>query len=377
LLVLSCGLLVFWLWTFRWLGVARQQFELRQYRGAQKTLTRYLRWHPGSPEAHFLLGGVFGQIGDWKQALEHFERVSTTAPDSKEALWRVGDVSMMLNRAADAERALKKTLEHDLESLEARRGLITLYRWQDRELDAEPLVWQAYDLTPIEQRPLLLAEWFRFRFAQRPTGDTHRRLSAFQEAQPDDVQSAIALGLWSVRQRLLPEARLRLEKVFAQFPDHVDARAALATCLLELSEWNRLEQILDGWPTSDRDLRYWRIRGVWLQDFAADHAAAIACFERWVKHYPDDWQMRFRIGTCQRQIGKNDEADAEIARSEVLKALLKYEVVDEILAVTLRNLNRPEHRQRMSEFYRSIGYEREAEAWKELAEAMEFEGTRP
>lgn len=372
------GVFAVWVWSFRWLSSGRHQIETRQYHDAEKTLAAFLRWHPSSAEGHFLLGGAYGQLRKWEPALQQFQQVPLDAPEAKDAQWRIGDVAMMLNRAADTEMALRRTIELNPESLEARRGLISLYRWQDRELDAEPLVWEAYELTPVGERPFLMAEYFRFRFAQRTTADTFRRLSAFLAAQPDDMQTAIALGLWSVRQRQLGQARVLLEKVFVQFPESLDARAAWASCLLELGERDTFERVLTEWPLAQQDLRYWRLRGVWLQDFFADYPAAVDCLRRWLVHYPDDWQVRFRISTCFRQMGHAEEAETEADRAEQLKGIVKYEVVDELLSLTLKNLHRPEHRHRMGEFYRSVGYDREAKVWFELSLALDpqFEPSR-
>jgi thioredoxin-like negative regulator of GroEL len=378
LFALLCVVFAVWLWSFRWLAKGQQQIESRQYRAAAQTLSAFLRWHPGSSQGHFLLGGVYGQLNNWELALQQFRLVSPTAPEARDAMWRIGDVAMMLNRVGETEAALRRCLELDPKSLEARRGLIAVYRWQDRELDAEPLVWQAYERTSVEERPFLLAEWFRFRFAQRTTADTFGRLSGFLAAQPDDLQSAIAMGLWSMRQRQLGQARVLLEQVFTQFPDSPDARAAWASCLLESGEGETARQVLDAWPPAQQDVRYFRLKGIWLQDFAADYAAALDCLRRWVAHYPDDWQMRFRIGTCLRQMGDSAQAETETARAEELKGLIRYEDVDLILTTTLTNLHRPEQRHRMGEFYRSVGYQREARAWFELALALDpaFEPSR-
>lgn len=375
---LGIGVCAMWVWSFQWLRDGRHQIELGHNRAAVKSLSAFLRWHPGHSEGHFLLGGAYGQLGKWDFALQQFQQVSPDAREGQDALWRIGDVAMMLNRAADTEMALRRTIELDPGSLEARRGLITLYRWQDRELDAEPLVWEAYELTSVEERPILMAEWFRFHFAQRSSSDTFHRLSAFLAAQADDVQTAIALGLWSVRQRQLGQGRVLLEKVFVQFPNSADARAAWATCLLDLGEWDTLQRVLTEWPQAEQDARYWRLRGIWLQEFAADYPAAVDCLRRWLMHYPDDWQMRFRLTTCLRQMGNSTEAETEAARTEQLKKVVEYEVINEILTTTLKNLHRPEQRHRMGEFYGSIGYDREATVWFELALALDpkFEPSR-
>lgn len=367
---IALGLGAAWLWSFRWLQDGREQIGLHSYRAAEKSLSAFLAWHPTHAEGHFLLGGVYGELRNWELALREFRQVPVTVSIGEQARWRIGDVSMMLNRAADTEAALRETLEHWPNSLEARRGLIALYRWQDREFDAQPLVWEAFELTPVEDRAFLLAEWFRFRFAQHPPADTLRRLRAFLAAQPDDMQSAIALALWNVRQHQLEPARVLLERVFTEFPQNIDARAAWATCLLELGEWDRAHEVLDEWPADQRDLRYWKLHGIELQDYARDYPGAIDSLGRWIEAFPDDWQIHFRLSTCLRHAGRIAEADREAARTEQLKQIVKYEVVDEILNVAFKFLNRPEQLHRMGEFYRSIGYEREAKAWFELALAQ-------
>jgi tetratricopeptide (TPR) repeat protein len=369
--VVVAGLMVAWLWSWRWLGVARDQLQTRQYRAAEKTLTAFLSWHPDNSEAHYLLGGVYGEQRFWDLALQQFQQVRDDSPQRSQSLWRIGDVCMMLNRAADMEQSLRAAIDREPTSLEPYRGLIALYRWQDRELDAEPLVWKALELTSIEERPFLMAEWFRFHFAQRPNPDIFRKLNAFLTAQPDDLHSAVALGLWSVRQHQLPQARAVLETVFAKFPNDLDARSAWGMYLLEAGDWERLQSVLADWPEAQRDLRYSKLLGVSQQEFSAEYAKSLESLQRWLDHYPDDWQTQFRMSSCLRQLGRTADAEREAARTEELKGIVKYEVVDELLTVPLKNLHRPEHRHRLGEFYLSVGLVREARVWFELALALD------
>jgi tetratricopeptide (TPR) repeat protein len=223
----------------------------------------------------------------------------------------------------------------------------------------------------VAERPLLLAEWFRFRFAQYPAGDNYAKLRDFIANQPEDVETAIALVRWSLRQRQLGWARTLLEQVFAQRPDKLDARAGLAECHMELGNGPAVEQLLAEWPKERQEARYWSLCGRWQQEFARDYNAAVASFERLLAEQPDDWQSRFRLANCLRILDRNDEADRETREAERIRDVTRFEKVRIILDSTLQKLNRPENRFEMGEFYRSVGYTREAKAWYGLALALD------
>jgi Flp pilus assembly protein TadD len=143
ILVLFLGAGACWAWTFRWLSSGRARLQNGQITLAQQSLQRFVRWHPKHAEAHYLLAMAYGERRDWKSALAELTQVPDDSPQAVSARWREGDIFLQLNRAADAERSLVRALELDPNCLEAIRGLLHLYRWQDRYADAEPLVWRA------------------------------------------------------------------------------------------------------------------------------------------------------------------------------------------------------------------------------------------
>jgi len=369
----GCGCVAAWAWSYRWLRAGRSYIDRGIISAAQQSLFRFVRWHPAHPEANYLLGLSFGVRSDWSSALHHFQQVPDDCPEGVDSRWREGDVLIKLNRAADAESSLKHALELDPNCLEALRGLIHLYRWQDRQTDAAPLVWKAYEITEQEQRPMLMAEWFRFRFAQYNSAQTFGRLREFLATQPDDLDTAVALGRWSLRERQLGWARTMLEQAFQQQPGRTEARTLLAECWLDIGNGTEAEKLLVEWPETQRDVRYWRLAGRWQQEFAQEFESAIKSFQKSLASEPDDWQVRFRLADCLRMQNQSTAALREASEAERIRDITRYDNVREILDKTLQRLARIENRHAIGEFYRSIGYSREARVWFELALELDHE----
>lgn len=356
-----------WAWSYRWLSEGRAYVEQGVGTHAQEVLARFLRLHPQHTEAQYLMGLAQGNASNWEAAVDWLRRVPDDSPEGANARCREADALLQLNRAVDAQRALLRALELDPRSLEARRGLIHLYRWQDRVVEARQLLWEAYELTPPHERAALLAEWFRIKFGQYPSAVAHQRLRDLMLAQPDDVDTAIALGRWSLKERQLGWAHTVLQQVVRQRPEKIEARAGLVECLIELGHAEEVERLLKDWPADQRDARFWRLEAMWQQEYAGDYAAAATNYRRLLEAEPDDWPARFRLATCLRRVDRADEAEREQREGERHRDLTSFERIREILNGTLAGLSRTENRYLMGEHYRALGCYREAAAWYETA----------
>jgi tetratricopeptide (TPR) repeat protein len=356
-----------YIWSYRWLDRARANVDAGTANRAENDLRQFLKLHPRHPEGRLLLGLVLGHQRHWRDAVEQFRQVPNRVPEAVEARWREGDAWFMMNRLADSEQALSKALELDPHHVESYRVLMLVYRWQDREPEAEELLWRAFDRIPVPHRHSFLAEWFRIRYAQFQQEQIVQRLRSSLQAQPDDVHSAIALAHWSYRDKKLIVARELLEQCVERRPEVLEGRAVLTACYLDLGEGDRAADLLRLWPAEQYEHRYWSLLGRWQQEYGHDYESAVASLERALSERPDDWETRFRLAQCLSRQGQHEESEREMAEAFRIRDATSHENVKELLDQVLPALALPKNRFRLGKFYETVGYPREARCWYELA----------
>jgi tetratricopeptide (TPR) repeat protein len=356
-----------YVWSFRWLNRARGNVDAGKANRAESDLRQFLKLHPRHPEGRLLLGLVLGHQRHWADAIEQFRQVPNCMPEAVEARWREGDAWFMMNRLADSEQALRKALELDPNHVESYRVLILLYRWQDRELEAQELLWHAFDRIPMSDRPGFLAEWFRIRYAQFQQEQILQRLRSSLQAQPDDVDSAIALAHWSYRDKKLNIARDLLEQCVERRPEIVQGRAVLIACYLDLGEGDRAAELLRQWPAEQYEYRYWSLFGRWQHEYGHNYELAVASLARALTERPDDWETRFRLAQCLGRQGQRLESECQMAEALRIREATSHDNVKVLLDKILPALALPSSRFRLGKFYEIVGYPREARCWYELA----------
>ena len=89
----------------------------------------------------------------------------------------------------------------------------------------------------------------------------------------------------------------------------ISVREALVTVLGDAGESNRGRVLLDDWPQSARDARYWRLRGRWELEY--DHLAdqAVKSFHIALAELPHDWRSWYRLARASRILGRDKDAN--------------------------------------------------------------------
>jgi thioredoxin-like negative regulator of GroEL len=193
--------------------------------------------------------------------------------------------------------------------------LLEILRVEDRTLEAQRLGWEAYIEVPPAARRALLRELTLALLADVPDELVRTTLRRWIDADADDVDARVALGHRIAAQPRAADpdraSRLaELEVLLADHPDHIGARATLATALADAGEPDRGRAVLDGWPgpEPDRDARYWGLRGRWELEYDHRSDRAVAAFRNALAVLPQDWRSWSRLARVLRMLGRDDQA---------------------------------------------------------------------
>lgn len=228
----------------------------------------------------FLIGSLLGdsperlrgraeaaaRSGDWVAALDLWRTLNATKDAT--GLTHLGEARacLALGRARQAEQSLRRSIAADPADPEPWRLLLQIFQVENRTIEALHMGWEAIDQAGAESGRVLLRELTLSLLADLPDERMRITLRRWIDSDGEDVDARIALlQRIAVQPRADDPDRARvlaeLESILAGHPDHIAAREVLVTALADAGEPNRGRALLDEWPTTARDPRYWRLRG--------------------------------------------------------------------------------------------------------------------
>lgn len=327
----------------------------------------YLTWYPDDSAANAIMTQVARERGRLRDVLSHAARVAPTDPKLGLTKLCAADALIKLDRGGDAEQLLRECLRLDPASVEARQGLIHIYRWEDRVSEARQLIDELFEIVPAERRHQVLAERFVIDYGQFNAQSVRARLETWIKNCPGDVNARAAFSkVLATDGETEPATALARECVAAD-PANIEARRSLVFRLLAGGRAREAEAAMKDWPETPRDARYSESRGLVAQEGAAQYADAVTHYERVVATNPDDWQTRHRLSNCLRLLGREKEAADHLHRADAIRATLEYSVIARLLAESLPQLPRPDVSVQFASVYESVGRITEARRWYQLA----------
>ena len=149
------------------------------------------------------------------------------------------------------------------------------------------------------------------------------------------------------------------------------AREALVTALADAYEPDRGRAVLDGWPgpESDRDARYWRLRGRW--DLEYDHRPdrAVDAFRNAVAVLPQDWRSWFGLARALRRIDRDAEARQAAETVRRIREVLDPISLRPSLEAAFAHLDDPAALRDLAVLTGRVGLARLSDAWRTEAQA--------
>jgi tetratricopeptide (TPR) repeat protein len=315
------------------------------------------------------------QAKDWVTALRLWRRINDTPAATGMTHLGEGRACLALGRAADAERALRKSIAATPSQADAWLLMLEIMRVEDRTIDAFDLGWRALAEVSAESHLALFRELTFLALTDVPDDLARSTLERWTRADPTDVDAEVAylrrIGAEPRADDPSRQARLdRLTDLLARHPDHAGVREALVTALADAGEPDHGRVFLEGWPAAMRDARYWRLRGRW--DLEYDHRPdqAIPAFRAALKVLPHDWRTHYRLARALRILNRADEAQTEAVTVSRIRELLDPLTLSPKLDAAFAHLDEPTAFGTLAEFCARVGLSRLADAWSTMAQDL-------
>ncbi len=318
-------------------------------------------------------------------ALTRLQQISDSSPLAAEARMREGRLGLLvLQKPEFAEARLRKSLELGPPTLDACYLLWKLCDLTERVAEAEPWFWAAYELTPEEQQPERLREWYTSQFSPQAANAeldrllgflepnrfsddavTLARLAAFRSHEPESFLTAAAEAHFMIHLRDRdPAIDLLLrhwQRPGANTNDFL--MSTLVDVLLETGRLDEAQVIFERWTPSE-GFQWLRTAGRVQQIVYQQDSEALELFERARPIWPGpiDWSLLHYEAQSLARLGRRSESESARARAKEIELLMELDVHRE-LRQALLDLRRPQNLQKIQDFYQKIGRDREANEW--------------
>ncbi len=318
-------------------------------------------------------------------ALTRLQQIPDSSPLAAEARMREGRLGLLvLQKPEFAEARLRKSLELGPPTLDACYLLWKLCDLTERVAEAEPWFWAAYELTPEEQQPERLREWYTSQFSPQAANAeldrllgflepnrfsddavTLARLAAFRSHEPESSLTAAAEAHFMIHLRDRdPAIDLLLrhwQRPGANTNDFL--MSTLVDVLLETGRLDEAQVIFERWTPSE-GFQWLRTAGRVQQIVYQQDSEALELFERARPIWPGpiDWSLLHYEAQSLARLGRRSESESARARAKEIELLMELDVHRE-LRQALLDLRRPQNLQKIQDFYQKIGRDREANEW--------------
>lgn len=337
---------------------------------------------PERPEHLRLRAEAATRAEDWPRALELWRQVNKTGHARASTYLAEARACLALDQAAQAERALRRSIAADSTEPEPWIAELQLLRVEDRPLEALRTGWKAYQSVPAEARRDVLRNLTMALLTDYPDYKAREILSRWLEADPTDDDARIALLQWMARQPMSgdPDRTARIQTltaILSRAPDRTPAREALATAFADDGQPERGREVLESWPESARDARYWRLLGRWQLDYDRQYDQAIASFTRALKDLPHDWRTQYRLARALKNLGHIKEAEEVAETVRRLHEVLDPTTLGPRLNADLKSIDNSRTLQDLADLCSKAGLTQLAEAWhrESLLVPMSDQGT--
>jgi len=376
----------------------RQYLRERRDELAESAFDRCLQYTPLDAELILLWAEavISGRNRTPQQAAElaltRLQQIPDSSPFAAEARMREGRLGLLVLLKPDfAESRLRKSLQLGPPTLDANYLIWKACDLTERFSDSEPWFWAAYELTPVEQQPERLREWYTSQFSpqaanaeldrlmgflepERFSDDTVTlaRLAAFRRNEPDSFLTAAAEAHFMIHLRDRDPAIELLLKQW-QRPGAITQDFLMSTLVDVLLETGRLDEaqvIFERW-TPGQSFQWLRTAGRMQQIVYQQDAEAVQLFEKALPIWPGpiDWSLLHFKAQSLAKLGQRTDSETARVRAKEIELLMELEV-HRGLRQALLDLRRPENLQKMEDFYRKIGRDREANEWKKHLERL-------
>jgi tetratricopeptide (TPR) repeat protein len=350
------------------------------YDEAEKALRTHLRRSPNDGEARWMLARTLMARNDLDGSLAELKRIPFWCPRKPDALLREGQVAMALGRAREAEEAwgtcvadnpMHPTPPKDF--TQAVHELVQLYKWEGRRDQARELLWRAYRLTERADHPtiLLMSVWIGL--LKTDPADAVEKLKRFVAADRSDYEARRALACAELELGQSSQAKADIEACLAARPHDAHVWRDYLKVLARAGDQSSLEQAFAQMPEATNQYAdTWIARGLEREE-AGDVAGAGQAYRRAIDTSAFEEDGYYKLALIEKRLGHATEAQTALdhqralheARVELHTAYEAY--LDASHGPSARGSVIAELSERLAQGCESLGWSREAGAWRKLA----------
>jgi len=368
-------------------AIARM-LERNRLDDAEQALRDRLRRAPHEGESRLKLARILLRRGDMAASAAQFRLVPSWWPSKPEALYTEGQTAMAAGLAVQAEAAWRACLADDplhpapprIFSASASE-LVRLLTLEGRPDEAITALWSISEGSPEGGRPSILRSIMdiRLRFGKFPTDPASlATIQRLAEADPGDVAARLALAR-AFRALKKPDEALRwADSALAARPDDLAARSERLAILDDRGDRAGFRSEVARLPSKadvDAGGELWERRGQ-AREFADDPAGAAECYRRALALRSADEGLLERLAKVADHLGDGEQARSHRQRAQaVRKARIAIPGAYRAhLDASGEDERRPDAdrisstQARLAELAATLGWAREATAWKRPGE---------
>ena len=320
--ILGIGLLGFNLWWY-WrdtrpvadMATINGWMASEQYALAEAPLRERLRRSPHDGDAHTALAKVLAARNNLPGCVAQLRLVPAWWPTKPEALYREGQVHLMMDRAKDAEGCWLTVASDDPlhpspadVSHDAGNELIKLYATEDRWDDLRLILWQAYDRASPGDYMALLYMRVRSELERVAPHETIKKLERYVAADPTDWEALRALAKAASALGRKAEAARYFQACLQGRPDDARAWSDYLGMLHAQGDADTWSALLDTVPPSaDSEGEIWKFRGL-RKERAGDWAGAASDYRAALERDPYITAYHYRLAMVEEHLGHRDVA---------------------------------------------------------------------
>jgi thioredoxin-like negative regulator of GroEL len=359
----------------RWIGQGRD-------REAEWALRERLRRSPHDGEALSLLARILAARGDSLGCAQTLHQVPFWWPTKGTMLFLEGQAFKRIDRMSDAEAAWTELTAMDpLHPMpdalvsKAVLELLELYALEQRWDEARRLLWRAFDDAEPADRPALLILRVRTELERIPPSTAVVKLRRFAAAVPEDWEARRALALAEQAIGNPHEAIRNLARCLDERRADPRGWREYLSILYERGDQDGLREALARVPAAAADDPEIQKHRAKLFETHADWARAAAAYRGMVEIEPFNAEYLYRLAAAEERLGQRDQAREHrdqsrmirAARADLAAAFQTY--LDTSKAAPPAPHDLAAAVQRLASIAEVLGWERDAEAWSQLAPA--------
>jgi tetratricopeptide (TPR) repeat protein len=323
------------------------------------------------------------QSDDWATALYYWRVINATkSARSSETQLEEARACLALGRAAQAEYSLRQAIISSPANPEAWQLLLEILRVEERTIESMDVGWEAYRQVRPDARRVILRELTLTLLADLPDELVRTTLQRWVVADATDVDAQIAL-----MQRIAMQPRAAdpdrasllaaMEALLAKHPEHITAREVLVAALADAGEPERGRALLNDWPESAHDVRYWRLLGRWQLEYDHQPEQAATAFQTTLARFPQDWRSWSRLARVLRILGQETESRQAAETVSRIREVLDPLVLGPRLDSAFDHLDNAVALRDLAALCDQAGLTRLASAWHSLVQTAEKPSTSP